>query len=506
MIRFPCKCGFEFNVADDRAGELTQCPRCGLLADIPRADEATWLAPDGTYAIDESTGRPALAPGESLADLYRAYSRKRTDEDGVPLDLRPDEDDLRLVGEEPPAGFHKPQRIVPRYDPETGERILPLGLKDEVPRAVVPLEPDAGAGDDDADELQFKPVAVRPEYRSAAVRPGAAARAAAPPRRAVPASPLAVSPLPVSPLPASPLPVEPAPVMAVPVMPVLPVPPAGTARSLTYATAGTAGPVTLSSLALDLIVRPPNLTVLFFVWWFYAAGTGVKLALNLFAGVVNASPTAIALLNVPFWILLAHYGCVVEDVGTDAIDELPRPLRNLSIGDDVLFPAIRVAAAAAICFGPALAVAEVGHLSRGPVAAVVLLLTAAGTFLFPAVVLTLLTGATVLNLTPVRVLGVAATCGGQYAVSALACGATMAITVGLVLGPAVFPQLARFPVLVKADNLIVLVPGLAVAAYVTHLFAWHLALMYRMHHDAFPWVAQRHVPRPRPPRRVATPR
>ena len=39
---------------------------------------------------------------------------------------------------------------------------------------------------------------------------------------------------------------------------------------------------------MGLIVRPPNLTVLFFVWWFYAAGTGVKLLLVRDGGDVTA--------------------------------------------------------------------------------------------------------------------------------------------------------------------------------------------------------------------------
>jgi hypothetical protein len=33
--------------------------------------------------------------------------------------------------------------------------------------------------------------------------------------------------------------------------------------------------------------------------------------------------------------------------------------------------------------------------------------------------------------------------------------------------------------------------------YITHFFCWHLGLMYRAHHDVFPWVLQRHEKKPR---------
>ena len=58
MIRFACKCGFEFNVTEDRAGHMLQCPRCSLLVDVPRREELSWLGPDGTYAVtDTKAGR-----------------------------------------------------------------------------------------------------------------------------------------------------------------------------------------------------------------------------------------------------------------------------------------------------------------------------------------------------------------------------------------------------------------------------------------------------------------
>ena len=38
---------------------------------------------------------------------------------------------------------------------------------------------------------------------------------------------------------------------------------------------------------------------------------------------------------------------------------------------------------------------------------------------------------------------------------------------------------------------------LGVAVYFGHFFTWHLGVVYRRHHEKFPWVLQRHIPRPR---------
>ncbi len=444
MIRFSCKCGFAFNVVDGRAGEMLQCPRCNLLVDVPRADELAWLGPDGTYAVDE-TGDAADVPGRTLGEMYRSYSSRRTDADGVEKDLRPTAEHIRRAGDEPRGA--RPARIAPRYDPETGERILPLGLKDEAAQPVLSLAEEvdpaelAWAADDD-----------------------------------------------------TPMPVE-----AIPMATLVP------GGSLGYATGSTGGGISLRTLPVDLLVRPGNATVLFFVFWFYVAAWVAKVILNAFAlAVLHVPTTSVAWLNVPLWLLAAHYGCVVQDVGPDAIDELPRPLRNFAPAEDVIGPAVRVGAAGAICYGPMLVVAAATDL-HGAGAAAALLLGVGGAYCFPAVVLTLLTGATVLNLSPPRVVGVMVRCGPQYALSAVLGVASLALTACVVLGPSVLPVLAPLTFLRAFNNPATLVPAVAATMYVTHFFAWHLGLMYRAHHDTFPWLAQRHIRTPRPERRRAYP-
>ncbi len=474
MIRFSCKCGLEFNLPEDRAGSMVQCPRCALLVDVPTADELAWMSDDGTLAVDGDAAGTAghAVPGQTLAQMYRAYSRKLTHADGVPIDLRPDYADDAAA---PVVETHRPERIAPRYDPVTGERIIPLALKDEPPTPVIPLGVLV-----DPSELDPLPFADEVDaygptdgLTDGGVRPVMAIPVAAVPVRAAPVRPL-------------------------PVRPVRPA--AGAVPSLAYATGATGRQVTARTLAIDLLTRPANLTVLFFVFWFYALAVIVRQPLELLAGVGHLSGAAVLLLDVPLWLLAAHYGCVVEDIGPDAIDELPRPLRNFSVGDDLFAPGLRVVAALLICYGPLAVFAAVTGLARPAEGAVAVLLAAAGSALFPAVVLTLVTGTTVLNLTPARVAGVAAACGGQYLLSAAAAAAALALTAAFVLGPDALPALGRLPHAHATQRFTVIVPGLALTAYATHLFAWHLGLMYRAHHDSFPWLAQRHVRAPRPDR------
>ena len=40
---------------------------------------------------------------------------------------------------------------------------------------------------------------------------------------------------------------------------------------------------------------------------------------------------------------------------------------------------------------------------------------------------------------------------------------------------------------------LVVLPALGAGVYLMHYFMWYLGLMYRSHHDQFPWVLQRHI-------------
>ena len=51
MIKFPCKCGFEFDVPEEMAGQPLQCPRCMLLNEVPLLSDLNELEGDGTIRL-----------------------------------------------------------------------------------------------------------------------------------------------------------------------------------------------------------------------------------------------------------------------------------------------------------------------------------------------------------------------------------------------------------------------------------------------------------------------
>src|SRR5205823_10321 len=86
---------------------------------------------DGTYEIGEN---PAKVERDRVDQLRRAFARGTTDDYGDELDLRPTMDDVRKAGVSYPKEFRdKPLPGVPKYDPDTGELINPLGVDGSAP-------------------------------------------------------------------------------------------------------------------------------------------------------------------------------------------------------------------------------------------------------------------------------------------------------------------------------------------------------------------------------------
>lgn len=133
MIVFRCRCSHQFSVPDDQAGATVQCPHCGLLCDVPRLGEIPTLEEDGTIRLEDS---PVVAEPHRLAQLDRAFARRRVDEQGHDIDLRPTLDQIKHVGAPPPTPRQARRLTAPRYDPETGELITPL----EVVQSAAPQE------------------------------------------------------------------------------------------------------------------------------------------------------------------------------------------------------------------------------------------------------------------------------------------------------------------------------------------------------------------------------
>jgi hypothetical protein len=116
-----------------------------------------------------------------------------------------------------------------------------------------------------------------------------------------------------------------------------------------------------------------------------------------------------------------------------------------------------------------------------------------GVFLFPAVLLTSVTGTTVLNLRPDRLAAVIRISGLQYFVSIILFILAAAPTVYYLGNELLFPGEINGAFFGHIERPYVLLPVLAATVYLLHLFAWHLGMLYREGHAEFPWLAQYHV-------------
>jgi hypothetical protein len=193
--------------------------------------------------------------------------------------------------------------------------------------------------------------------------------------------------------------------------------------------------------------------------------------------------------------VVAHYANVIEDIGPDQRDELPRFLRNLSIHDDLWRPFVNFAASCMYCFWPLLILWHFQQIASSTGLVLAGGLVAAGSLFFPAVLLTATTSGSMLNLRPDRVLGTIKVIGMSYMllVAALVL-VEIFYSVGLLT-----TSLNAFVILDHRWTKSWLAYGplaysiMCGAIYLMHYFCWQLGLAYRRDHHRFPWVLQRHI-------------
>jgi hypothetical protein len=413
MIRFACTCKHRFEVEDDQAGGMLQCPACGRLNDVPTLGDLPHLNEDGTYEVE--VDRPQDDPAR-LAQLSLYYAKGTHDADGDEIDLRIQPADIRAAGGDPDdegipladdVSVHR-RAAAPKYDPETGELIRPIELKP----------------DPDGDPVDPSTIPV--------------AKAA-----------------------------------------------------INYARGETAKRVTPMRALIELLM-PVNVAVMLFV---FVVHVFLQMALIVvLSGLVFVfvGPLILAAL------LVSHYGNVIDEIGPQDRDELPRPLRTVSLRDDLWDPFVNVAASFMLCYLPvAVVAARTNTLPAMPWTVLVGALLLLATALLPAVLLTTTTSGTFINLRPDRLWGVIRTCGANYVVAVIACvltivcygGGIFAADMALVsaMNSNTFMNLPRWA------HWAIGYPLLSVGIYIAHFFCWYLGLLYRAHHDAFPWALQRHV-------------
>ena len=221
----------------------------------------------------------------------------------------------------------------------------------------------------------------------------------------------------------------------------------------------------------------------------------------------GAYPLALVALAVGL-ILTAHYVNVIDETGPEGRDELPPPLRDLDFWEDVFRPNGQLLAATLICLLPSACLLWTAGPTPGAMAfaAGFALL---GMLAFPAVLLTLVAGGTVLNLLPHRLAGVVAISGGAYWVAALlllpltlalhaACCLFVAEVLAQLYDASILGTYTAGPGGVGTPSTwwwagpAAVLAGMG-AVYVTHALGWTLGRLYRRHVDRFPWLLMRHV-------------
>jgi len=261
-------------------------------------------------------------------------------------------------------------------------------------------------------------------------------------------------------------------------------------RAVSYATVDL-GPTLTPASALIMLFQPINVFVMGCI--LFTHGLMLVVALILAFGFFLIAPFFILV----FALLLSHYGIIVDAIGPDTHNDLPRPLRNLDWHDDLWGPFVRVFGAMLMSYLPAIFAWRLmvrGDPLRAPLA---IALALAGTFVFPAVVLTTTTSGSMINVRPDRVMGVIFTCGVKYVLCVILWPVLVA-TYLYGIAATTFLTIRNFlpspPPTPWYFHPVLSVPGLLVGIYLAHYFCVYLGLLYREYHDAFPWALQRHIP------------
>ena len=240
---------------------------------------------------------------------------------------------------------------------------------------------------------------------------------------------------------------------------------------------------------LAALTEAPNLAVMFFVLIVHllmAAG-GLAMTIQLYM----LAPILLALVIAA----LAHWGNVLDDIGIAERDELPRPFRDLGWREDFIAPFLGIATALALCYGPAIAILFT-RLSTSNALSVAVALALVGTFFFPAILLTLVTSGSPVNLRPDRILGVI-DAGGQRYLNVVLTFALALIPYGCALAAMVLKIMQLnghdIPVPSWAVSPALSIPTLGIGIFMMHAYCWHLGLLYRAQNHDFPWVGRLHV-------------
>ena len=203
-------------------------------------------------------------------------------------------------------------------------------------------------------------------------------------------------------------------------------------------------------------------------------------------------------------MIVAHFANVVDETGPTRNDEIPRPMRGANLYEDVLRPLVQIFFAYFLANLPLLLInLYVSKLSPATDVGLTILFFA----LVPALLLTLITSGAVNNLLPHRALSVMSASSIDYWITAvfgyLATGLTL-IAIGFAIssGDHFVGTISKGQAGGLSGTIFLampkwletaIAPALMFAAmFLMHVFAWQLGILYRLHHDDFAWVLQKH--------------
>jgi hypothetical protein len=242
--------------------------------------------------------------------------------------------------------------------------------------------------------------------------------------------------------------------------------------------------------SLAILFMPANIITIAFVM--------IAMIIANIGAIASFTNYKVGLLETLFveLLIIGHYANVVEEIGVAGREEMPRLLRDMEFYGDIWVPIVNMFGSLMVCYAPTvLALRWLGFTTPGWIVAGTL--AAIGTWLFPALLLTLSSSGSPANLRPDRVLGVIRACGIQYIPAmllwTLAAGLFLSNT--LVYVKLIFDENDKTN-FSPSDWVIVggaLLLWRLLTVPMLHLFAIQLGLQYRRHYDKFPWIHQRHV-------------
>lgn len=402
MITFACRCSHKMTVEDDRAGESLQCPNCGLLVDVPTIDDLPGLREDGSYEINDIPIKQGPSPLRDAPSILRRESTDRRQSLKEFLSLGTTDDDLLELKDEVKPGVPKH----PKYDPVTGELIVPLDVR---------KEPQAAP-------MMAVPVTLAYEHKAKVSQPSIFA-------------------------------------------------------------------------PFVWMFRLPNMIVCGVVSMiFFACGAMVAVGSMLW----------LLLLFVPplLAMVVAHFANVVDETGPTGTDEMPAPMRSGNLFDDFVRPFAQVIGSYLLAMSPIFLInLYVKNLHWSAEIGLSIFLH----LMIPAILLTMITSGAFNNLLPSRIFSVITASGGHYwivtftgylAILAASVATAFCLKSGFTFHHLLFkgPLSTLRPIWgMPPGTELLIVPLITFAAmYLVHVYAWQLGLLYRLHHDKFDWVWQKH--------------